>query len=145
MIIVDASVFVARFRAEPGSDDLGAPLAGTPHVVLSITLTELGMRIRRLTGSARLMEATVAVARISAREIVPVDAALAEAANDAFDRYGKGTGHPAALNFGDCLVYAAARSSGLPLLFKGDDFGHTDLKLHPACQDGSGNPLSHRS
>ena len=46
---------------------------------------------------------------------------------DAFNRYGKGRGHPAQLNFGDCLSYAVARSRNLPLLFKGDDFARTDL------------------
>ncbi len=43
------------------------------------------------------------------------------------NRYGKGRGHPAQLNFGDCLSYAVARSRNLPLLFKGDDFARTDL------------------
>lgn len=46
---------------------------------------------------------------------------------DAFDRYGKGRGHPARLNMGDCFAYAMARQRGVPLLFKGDDFGQTDI------------------
>jgi ribonuclease VapC len=49
-----------------------------------------------------------------------------EIAQDAFDRYGKGR-HPAGLNFGDCLSYAVARFHDVPLLFKGDDFLHTDI------------------
>ena len=51
----------------------------------------------------------------------------AEAARDAYVRYGKGSGHPAQLNFGDCLVYGFAKVEGEPLLFKGDDFAQTDL------------------
>ena len=45
----------------------------------------------------------------------------------AYVRYGKGTGHPAGLNFGDCFSYAIARRRNLPLLYKGDDFARTDL------------------
>lgn len=44
-------------------------------------------------------------------------------------RFGKLTGHPAQLNMGDCLTYAMAKTLGLALLFKGDDFGYTDLRL----------------
>ena len=49
-----------------------------------------------------------------------------EAAVDAFERYGKGR-HSAALNFGDCMTYAVARISGMPLLFTGKDFSKTDI------------------
>src|SRR5262249_19209764 len=51
----------------------------------------------------------------------------ADIAVSAFLRYGKGR-HPAALNFGDCMAYAVARLSGLPLLFTGDDFSKTDIE-----------------
>jgi ribonuclease VapC len=47
---------------------------------------------------------------------------------DAFDRYGKGR-HPARLNMGDCFAYACAKTQGVPLLFKGDDFGQTDIAI----------------
>jgi len=59
--------------------------------------------------------------------IVPFDAALADAAFSAFRTYGKGQGHPAQLNIIDCAAYALAHVRGLPLLFKGDDFGRTDI------------------
>lgn len=49
-------------------------------------------------------------------------------AEDAFRRYGKGQGHPAQLNFGDCMSYALAKSLDVPLLFKGDDFRATDIR-----------------
>jgi ribonuclease VapC len=58
--------------------------------------------------------------------IVPFDEALAEAAFGAYRTYGKGQGHPAQLNIIDCAAYALARTRGLPLLFKGDDFARTD-------------------
>lgn len=59
-------------------------------------------------------------------EIVPVDAAQAQAARREWRRYGKGR-HPAGLNFGDCFSYALAKTSGEALLFKGDDFALTDV------------------
>ncbi len=60
-------------------------------------------------------------------EILSIDAEIGRAALDAFDRYGKGRGHPAQLNMGDCFAYACARVAGLPLLYKGNDFARTDL------------------
>jgi ribonuclease VapC len=60
--------------------------------------------------------------------IEPVTAAQAKIARQAYRDYGKGSGHPAALNFGDCFSYALARDKREPLLYKGDDFIHTDLR-----------------
>ena len=65
------------------------------------------------------------VARINL-EIEPVTANQAQIARRAYRTYGCGR-HVAGLNFGDCFAYALARASGLPLLFKGDDFAHTDV------------------
>ena len=50
------------------------------------------------------------------------------AASDAFDRFGKGIGHPAKLNFGDCMAYAVAKVHDVPLLYKGTDFAQTDIR-----------------
>ncbi len=63
-------------------------------------------------------------------EVLPTDRAQVRLAWEAFDRFGKGR-HPAGLNFGDCFAYALSRSTGLPLLFKGDDFGRTDVVAAP--------------
>jgi len=52
---------------------------------------------------------------------------MADVAFDAFRRYGKGQGHPAQLNIVDCIAYALARVRAEPLLFKGNDFGKTDV------------------
>lgn len=59
--------------------------------------------------------------------LVPITTDDAGRALDAFARYGKGTGHPARLNMGDCFAYAVARNHGVPLLYKGEDFALTDL------------------
>ena len=58
---------------------------------------------------------------------ISITPAVGELAIEAFAKYGKGRGHPAKLNFGDCFAYAAARSQGLPLLFVGNDFAATDM------------------
>ncbi|MGA0597168.1 PIN domain-containing protein [Enterovirga sp. CN4-39] len=50
-----------------------------------------------------------------------------DAAQVAFRRYGRGRGHPAKLNFGDCMSYAVAKVHGIPLLYKGEDFSQTDI------------------
>lgn len=60
-------------------------------------------------------------------QVEPVTAGQARIARDAYRDYGKGSGHKAGLNFGDCLAYALAKETGEPLLFKGDDFIHTDI------------------
>lgn len=64
---------------------------------------------------------------LPAFEIVAPGPEQAEAAFRAFIAYGKGNGHPAALNFGDVFSYALAKTRRLPLLFKGEDFAQTDL------------------
>ena len=60
-------------------------------------------------------------------EVVPVTAAQAVLARQAYRDFGRGSGSPAQLNFGDCFAYALATDAREPLLFKGDDFGHTDI------------------
>jgi ribonuclease VapC len=59
--------------------------------------------------------------------IEPVTEAQARIAREAYRDFGRGSGHPARLNFGDCFAYALARTTGEPLLFKGDDFSQTDI------------------
>jgi ribonuclease VapC len=58
-----------------------------------------------------------------------VTEAQARIAREAYRDFGRGSGHPAGLNFGDCFAYALAKASGEPLLFKGDDFGRTDIAV----------------
>jgi ribonuclease VapC len=60
-------------------------------------------------------------------QIEPVTETQARIAREAYRDFGKGSGHPAKLNFGDCFAYALAKEMGEPLLFKGDDFNHTDI------------------
>ena len=59
--------------------------------------------------------------------VEPVTREQADIARAAYRDFGRGSGHPAALNFGDCFAYALAKAMREPLLFKGDDFSHTDV------------------
>lgn len=73
----------------------------------------------------RLVEESIARFAIVVEAVTPEQVELARAA---WNRFGKGTGHPANLNFGDCFAYALAAELGEPLLFVGNDFVHTDLQ-----------------
>ena len=64
--------------------------------------------------------------------IYAIDAQQASLASNAYAKFGRGSQHPANLNFGDCFAYALAKAQSQPLLFKGDDFNHTDLLLAEA-------------
>jgi ribonuclease VapC len=92
-------------------------------------LLEASMRLSTLLG----LEPTAADAlvtrllRETGTEIVPIDEEAAHLAVGAFERYGKGRGRAAGLNFGDCLSYACAKAHGARLLFKGKDFAKTDI------------------
>jgi ribonuclease VapC len=61
-------------------------------------------------------------------EIIAFDKGMLDAARRAFDRFGKGKGHPAKLNICDCMSYAVARHHDVPLLYKGGDFARTDIR-----------------
>jgi ribonuclease VapC len=65
--------------------------------------------------------------------VVPFGRDMADSASQAFTRFGKASGHPAKLNFGDCMAYAVSSVLRAPLLFKGGDFGLTDVMAHPAA------------
>ena len=63
---------------------------------------------------------------------MPFSRDMADAASRAFRTFGRASGHPARLNFGDCMAYAVSAVMRAPLLFKGGDFGQTDVMVHPA-------------
>lgn len=127
-MIIDTSAIVALLVKEPGFEDLLDKLAGDPNpAVNAATLTEAGIVMSaRIGDDARgLLARFVQEGGI---EVLSFGDAHYSAAIDAWLRYGKGR-HPASLNFGDCLSYAAAVLSGEPLLCVGNDFNQTDLEL----------------
>ena len=127
MIVADTSAILAIAFAEPEREAFVAALERAERtLVSSVTAVEA----RRVVHARRGQRAVVLVddlLRLPFFEIVPPGAAETDAAYAAFVAYGKGNGHPAALNFGDVFSYALAKTRGLPLLFKGRDFAETDI------------------
>ena len=125
-MIVDSSALVAVVFQEPGYQALLKTLLGSPAAVATPTLAETGIVLH-----ARLGEASRGLLERLLDELEVTEIRFGEVhwheAVEAFRRFGKGS-HPAALNFGDCLTYAAASLSGEPLLFTGEDFARTDLE-----------------
>lgn len=126
MIVVDTSALVAIIQHEDGARDLVVGLArGLPRLLPVSCYLEAAIVLRpRKAGRATLDQ----VVKSFGIDIVGAEAGEARLAADAHERFGRGSGHRARLNFGDCLVYAAAMARDAQLLFKGDDFVHTDVK-----------------
>ena len=123
-MIVDTSALIAILRREPEADQFTELLLAASDVRISAgTLIEAHLVAERDGGSAELEEMIEAIGA----EIVAADAGQIRLALDGFRRFGKGC-HPAGLNFGDLFAYALARALDEPLLFKGDDFGRTDIR-----------------
>jgi len=127
-MIVDSSVILAILKDEADGLSLsrvlvaavGARLSAASYLECSIVLDKNRDPVQS-AGLDDLLEE----ARIT---IEPVTEAQARIARQAYRDYGKGSGHPANLNFGDCFSYALAREKREPMLWKGDDFGHTDIR-----------------
>ena len=126
-MIVDTSAIIAILRGEPDADRFVEALSQATAAVISAgTYIETAIVVDSNLDpvlSARLDD-LLAVARV---RIEPVTETHAEVARQAYRDFGKGSGHPAGLNFGDCFAYASARLSRDSLLFKGDDFARTDI------------------
>ena len=126
-MIVETSAIVAMVRGEPEREGFRTAIVEAPIARMS---------------AASYLEASIVVDARGDRElssmfdqliedlgivVEPVTRVQADIARDAYRRYGRGSGHPAGLNFGDCFGYALAKDSGHDLLFKGSDFVHTDV------------------
>ena len=129
-MFVDSSAIVAILTAEEDADRLADRIvAAEAPVTSAVAIFEAAL------GICRKHHATVEEARDDVRafldaagiEVATIAEAEAGAALLAFSRYGKGRGHPAQLNMGDCFAYAVARTRDVPLLYKGNDFSHTDI------------------
>jgi ribonuclease VapC len=125
--VIDSSALLSVVLGEPDAEQLAAQLADADQTrVSAATLFEAAVAAERRAGLEGRDRLDRLVKRISP-VVVPFDEAHLGWARDAFRRFGKGR-HPAALNLGDCIAYATARHAALPLLFKGDDFGQTDIE-----------------
>lgn len=123
-MIVDSSAVVAIANDEPEAQEFALLIEQSAETGISApTLVELALVLRE--PGRDFLAAFVPRAAI---DIVPFDAAQAELAAQAHRQFGRGSGSPARLNLGDCFSYALARHTGRPLLYKGDDFIHTDVE-----------------
>jgi ribonuclease VapC len=126
-MIIDSSAMMAILFAEPEAEACARAIEAASH--------------RRLS-AANFLEAAIVVdgrrdpiisrrfddfLREAAIAIENVDLEQVTIARQAYRDFGKRSGHPAQLNYGDCFAYALARCRGEPLLFKGDDFARTDI------------------
>ena len=129
-IAIDPSVLIAILNREMEAEHFLNVLDGFSCIVAAPNVLEVRIwLIRRLgTSSEPWFDGWVLEA---SNEIVAFDQRLERLAASAYDRFGKGR-HRASLNFGDCMSYAVAVHHDVPLLFKGADFGKTDVRVHKA-------------
>ena len=129
-MVIDTSALIAIALGGPSREPLLDALEKEVDRVLSpVSLLEAGILLRaRLGESAAGLLHQLVDALVS--EVVPFDEIQARLAIAAFGRFGKGMGHRAQLNFGDCAVYALAASRGEPVLAAGNEFAATDLPCY---------------
>lgn len=128
-MIVDTSAIVAILNGEPEEPRCTDALIDAPIRRVSVAnLLEAYMRIDRseLPRSRHLVDELLGRFGLI---VEPDTHAQIVLAREAFYRYGKGSGHGAGLNYGDCFAYALAKQTGEPLLFVGIDFGRTDIEV----------------
>jgi ribonuclease VapC len=129
MIVVDTSALVAIVFAEPEREQFVHLIEEVGQALIStVSVVEARMVVHGRRGQ-RAVVLLDDLLRLPVFEAVPPGSAEMNTAYAAFVAYGKGSGHPAGLNFGDLFSYALAKERGLPLLFKGDDFSQTDIPL----------------
>jgi ribonuclease VapC len=126
-MIVDTSAVIAVLRKEPDWKRLFEKIGGTANSRMSAANfleTAIVIDSKRDAVASREFDQFLRDVGVS---ISPVDEAQVRIAREAYRDFGKGSGHRAKLNFGDCFAYALAKATGEPLLFKGTDFSHTDI------------------
>jgi len=128
VIVIDTSALIAIFRLEDEADlFLTTIVEAEERCFSALSLLKASMVISGRGGSEAAFEPLDEFLTEAGIKIVPFDADQARIARDAFLLFGKGR-HKAALNLGDCVSYALAKSRDAPLLFKGGDFSLTDIK-----------------
>ena len=132
-MIIDTSALISILRAEDDASDMALAIEKAQiRRISSANYLETAVVIdaSRDPFASRRFDQFIDAAELRV-EAVTFD--QARIARGAYRDFGKGSGHKARLNFGDCFAYALATTAGEPLLFKGDDFSHTDVT--PALPD----------
>ena len=139
-MIIDTSALIAILRAEDDATDMALAIEKAQSRRISAANfleTAVIIDASRDPVASRRFDELVEVAELRVEAVTLNQARIAR---DAYRDFGKGSGHKAGLNFGDCFAYALAKATGEALLFKGDDFGHTDVI--PALPDALATPNS---
>jgi ribonuclease VapC len=127
-VIVDASALVTVALKEPGFEPyLEMLLRSRANRVSAATFLEAAIVVDRFPNPRASVRFDELIGDLEI-SIEPMTAHQATIARDAYRRFGKGSGHPARLNFGDCFAYALAKDLDEPMLFIGQDFIHTDIR-----------------
>jgi ribonuclease VapC len=131
VIVLDSSILVGHIREEVDIRRVGSVILNEQCAIGTPTLVEcrIWCAMNLPSRSAPWLEEFIADDNVS---IVPFSREMADVASQAFLAFGRRSGHRARLNFGDCMSYAVAAVLRAPLLFKGRDFGLTDVMAHPA-------------
>lgn len=127
MIAVDTSALLAVCLRERERNEFVDLLDGAERIIVSAGTMIEARLVAYNRGRSPLVDELDDLLTTFDIEVVPVDVGQIELAHSAFVTFGKGSGHPAQLNFGDLFSYALAKSRGVPLLYKGDGFSHTDI------------------
>lgn len=128
-MIIDTSALLSILLFEDDWADFAQAITNnTPRRLSVASYLEAALRLLRCgdANTCRILDQLIAESKMI---LEPVTVEQARIARQAFAIYGKGMGHPAQLNFGDCFTYALARVTGEPLLHKGNDFNQTDLSI----------------
>jgi ribonuclease VapC len=130
-MVIDTSALVAILIGEPSRESLlGAAAPAARRIVSAVSLLEAGMVLRARYGEAALPFLYELIDGLGC-EVAVFDQPQAKKAIAAFGRFGKGMGHRAQLNFGDCAVYALAAERNEPILAIGNDFAATGIAVVP--------------
>jgi len=128
-LVIDTSALVAILLNEAEASRLVEAIASAQaRLVATPTVVEASavMRAKKGPGGEVALDALL---RSLDAESLPFSNDAARLARLCYNRFGKGVGSPGVLNYGDCLAYGAAMAAAQPLLFKGDDFGRTDVMV----------------
>lgn len=124
-MIVDSSALMAIVNDEPGADQLlRAASSASCRMSVATWLEVCIVADARSAAHGQRLDRVIEALEI---EVVPVSTREGHVARQAYRRYGRGSGSPARLNYGDCVSYALSVTSGEPLLFAGGDFAATDV------------------